>query len=40
MDYEWRADGTTIELIDSNNIVNKIIYTGLWNKQYSKTFLL
>jgi len=39
-DYCWRADGTTIELIDSNNIVNKIIYTGLWHTQYSRTFLL
>jgi len=39
-DIDWRANGTTIELIDSNNIVNKIIYTGIWHRQYSKTFLL
>jgi hypothetical protein len=38
--FDWRLDGTTIELIGANKNVNKIIYTGLWHRQYSKTFLL
>jgi hypothetical protein len=40
IDYAWRMDGTTIELFDESGARNRIIYTGLWDKQYSKTFLL
>jgi len=39
-DVDWRMNGTTIELFDESGARNKIIYTGLWHRQYSKTFLL
>ena len=39
-DVDWRMNGTTIELYDESGVRNKIIYTGLWHRQYSKTFLL
>jgi hypothetical protein len=39
-DVDWRMNGTTIELYDESGARNKIIYTGLWHRQYSKTFLL
>jgi hypothetical protein len=38
--YDWRMDGTTIELIGADNIRNRIIHTGLWHRQYSKEYLL
>jgi len=40
VDVDWRMNGTTIELFDESGARNKIIYTGLWHRQYSKTFLL
>jgi hypothetical protein len=36
----YRMNGTTIELYDESNVRNRIIYTGIWWGQYSKTFLL
>ena len=39
-DADWRMNGTTIELYDESGVRNKIIYTGLWHRQYSKTYLL
>jgi hypothetical protein len=39
-DVDWRMNGTTIELYDESGVRNKIIYTGLWHRQYSKTYLL
>lgn len=39
-DVAWRMDGTTIELFGADGNRNRIIYTGLWNVQYSQTYLL
>ena len=39
-DVDWRMDGTTIELIGADGNRNRIIYTGLWHRQYSKEYLL
>ena len=33
-----RLDGTTIELIGNDGVVNRTIHTGLWHRQYSKEF--
>ncbi len=38
--YDSRMDGTTIELIGADGVRNRIIYTGLWHRQYSKEYLL
>jgi hypothetical protein len=39
-DIAWRMDGTTIELFGADGNRNRIIYTGLWNVQYSQAYLL
>ena len=39
-DIDWRMDGTTIELIATDGKRNRIIYTGLWHRQYSKEYIL
>ncbi len=39
-DIDWRMDGTTVELIGADGKRNRIIYTGLWHRQYSKEYLL
>ena len=36
----WRMDGTTIEFFGADGNRNRIIYTGLWHRQYSKEYLL
>lgn len=35
-----RANNTSIQLLDSNRKVNRIIFTGNWNQAYSKEFML
>jgi hypothetical protein len=39
-DIDWRMDGTTIEFIGADGNRNRIIYTGLWHRQYSKEYTL
>ncbi len=39
-DFDSRMDGTTIELVSADGNRNRIIYTGLWHRQYSKEYLL
>jgi hypothetical protein len=39
-DIDWRMDGTTIEFIGADGNRNRIIYTGLWHRQYSKEYIL
>lgn len=38
--YMASMNGTYIRLLDKNEKVTKIIYTGVWNNDYSKEFLL
>ena len=39
-EVDMRMDGTTIELIGNDGVVNRIINTGLWHRQYSKEFTI
>lgn len=39
-ELDMRLDGTTIELIGNDGVVNRTIHTGLWHRQYSKEFTL
>jgi hypothetical protein len=36
----FRMDGTTVELIGADNKSNRIIYTGLWDKDFTKSIFL
>jgi hypothetical protein len=35
-----RANNTSIQLLDANRNVNRVIYTGNWDKAYSKEYIL
>jgi hypothetical protein len=39
-DYSWRANNTSIQLLDANRNKNRVIYTGNWLKVYSKEYIL
>jgi hypothetical protein len=37
---DLRMNGTTIELLKADGSLSRVIYTGNWHRQYSRTFLL